>query len=273
VVADALILYGRAAALFPGDAEIEQAFARCRTESDRRAERSSRLRDLYTEALDAFAAGDLRRSRERLDEMLAIAPEDADGATMRARVETALAARVAELARRATAGADAGRFEEAESALAAARGLDAGAAAVTAASERLRRARRDAEVGTSSGNVAAQPAPVVAAPQLSVKRRREVADLYLRGVEAAEAGRADDAVRYWELVFSADPAHENVAGFLKREYLLRGLEAFSRGQLEDAVRTWERARAIDPSDGRVQGYLARASEQLARSRQILGESR
>ena len=85
--------------------------------------------------------------------------------------------------------------------------------------------------------------------------------------------RPDDALRYWELVWLADPDYQNVAEFLKREYLLRGLDAFSRGQLDDAIGLWESALNVDPDDEKTLGYLARAREQAARTREILGTQR
>jgi len=52
---------------------------------------------------------------------------------------------------------------------------------------------------------------------------------------------------------------------------MRGLESFSRGDLQRAVAQWEKALEVDPTDERTVGYLARAREQLARAREILGE--
>jgi cytochrome c-type biogenesis protein CcmH/NrfG len=110
----------------------------------------------------------------------------------------------------------------------------------------------------------------VAPPALSKKKRKEIADLYERGMEAMEDERADDALRYWELVWLADPDYLSVADYLKREYLLRGLESFSKGRLEEAVGLWERALKVDPEDDKTLGYLQRAREQQMRTREILG---
>ena len=277
-LADALILYGRALVLTPEDADIAGAAQRCREESDLRQERTVRIRGLYGEALDAFAAGDLLRARERLQAMREIAPEDADGQTLLVRTEAAIVTRVAELVQQARQATTDGRFREAEDRLAAARSLDASDSALGAATERLRRAVREAEsratslaAATDSSGTPKAGGPTVAAPTLSRKKQREIADLYLRGVEAAQGGRSEDAIRYWELVWGSDPAYESVAEFLKREYLLRGLDSFSHGALDEAIRTWEKAREVDPTDERTQGYLARAREQRDRSRQILGD--
>lgn len=274
-LADAMILYARAVALAPDDAGLVAAATRCREASDLREERDARVRALHGEALDAFAAGDYRRSRDRLHTLLEVSPDDADGRTLLVRAEAAIALRVGDLVQQARDASAEGRYDDAEARLDAARSLDPGAAAVATAAERLRRAVRDAEArarATRDGERDA-PSPAPAPPAVSRKKQREIADLYLRGVEAAEAGQAEDAIRYWELVWSADPAYEQVAAFLKREYLLRGLDAFSRGRLDDAIDLWERARTVDPTDERTLGYLARAREQSDRSRQILGGSR
>jgi tetratricopeptide (TPR) repeat protein len=111
---------------------------------------------------------------------------------------------------------------------------------------------------------------VAKGPALSQKKRQEIAGIYRLGREAMDAKRPEDAIRYWEIVWAADPGYENVAEFLKREYLLRGLEAFSRGRLDEAIEVWEKARDVDPTDERTLGYLSRAREQLTRSREILG---
>ena len=105
-------------------------------------------------------------------------------------------------------------------------------------------------------------------PQLE---REEIADLYRRGNAAAQAGRSDDALRYWELVWSAQPGYQQVDEYLKREYLMRGMEVFAAGRLEEAANLWEKALRVDPDDKRAMGYLARAEEQLARTREILKE--
>jgi cytochrome c-type biogenesis protein CcmH/NrfG len=64
-----------------------------------------------------------------------------------------------------------------------------------------------------------------------------------------------------------------VADYLKREYLSRGMEAFAAGRLEAAVDHWEKVLRIDPGDARARGYLARAQQQVARSREIVGANR
>ena len=89
---------------------------------------------------------------------------------------------------------------------------------------------------------------------------------------AMQQGRSDDALRFWEIVWSADPHYFQVADYLKREYLTRGMEAFARGQLDEASSFWRRALAVDPTDARAAGYLERAQKQKSRTREILGSS-
>ncbi|MFO7608821.1 MAG: PorV/PorQ family protein [Candidatus Krumholzibacteriia bacterium] len=103
---------------------------------------------------------------------------------------------------------------------------------------------------------------------LPPSRRAQIADLYRKGVVAAESGRRDDAARCWELVWSAAPDYRQVGDFLKQEYLARGMEAFAAGRLDAAVTSWEKALEVDPDDPRALGYLARAHEHLDRLREV-----
>ena len=82
--------------------------------------------------------------------------------------------------------------------------------------------------------------------------------------------RLDDALRYWELVWSLRPGYKRVDEYLKREYLMRGMEFFASGKLDDAVNCWQRVLQVDPKDSRATGYIARARTQQARTREILG---
>jgi tetratricopeptide (TPR) repeat protein len=84
------------------------------------------------------------------------------------------------------------------------------------------------------------------------------------------AGRNDDALRYWELIWSSRPTYREVTAFLKREYLTRGMEAFATGRLDEAIGQWERVVRMDPNDDRARGYLDRAEKARSRSREILG---
>jgi tetratricopeptide (TPR) repeat protein len=84
-----------------------------------------------------------------------------------------------------------------------------------------------------------------------------------------KAERTQDALRYWELVFSIDPEYLQVREYLKREYLMGGMDSFAAGRLEDAVTYWEKALRLDPTDEKAIGYLAGARQQLSRTREIL----
>ena len=128
---------------------------------------------------------------------------------------------------------------------------------------------QDAAAASSKAPARNSTRPVAKAPKLSREKREEIANLYRLGGEAVESERSDDAIRYWEIVWSADPTYQNVADLLKREYLIRGLEEFSNGRLEGAIAFWEKARDLDPKDKRALGYLSRAREQQSRSREIL----
>ena len=127
-------------------------------------------------------------------------------------------------------------------------------------------------VPPARGGEAAAP-PAGRRPELSETRRREIADLYRRGVAAVEAGRSREAVGYWEIVWAADPGHQRVGEYLKREYLTQGMEAFAAGSLDEAVSCWEKALRVDPGDKRAAGYLERARQQRARIEQMLGSAR
>jgi cytochrome c-type biogenesis protein CcmH/NrfG len=85
---------------------------------------------------------------------------------------------------------------------------------------------------------------------------------------AFEEGRLEDAIRFWEIVWAADPEYPGVGESLKREYLTLGIEAFASGRLELAVSNWEKVLRLDPSDDRASGYLARAHQQLSQIRRI-----
>jgi len=110
-------------------------------------------------------------------------------------------------------------------------------------------------------------------PPISKQTEREVEALYKRGLQAMSERRAEEALRYWELVWSLHPGYQNVDDLLKREYLTRGMEYFASGRLEEAMSYWERALRIDPTDERAKGYLARARTQMERTRELMGETR
>ncbi|MGH2570647.1 MAG: tetratricopeptide repeat protein, partial [bacterium] len=269
--ADALILYGKVLADDPSHRTAIEGRDRCRARSDERAERTARIGRFFSAALDAFASGDLASARARLREILELAPEDTEAATMLARTDAAIAVRVTDLLDRARRNLDRGLLADAEAALDEARGLGAASSALASLTAELGKAEEGMSAKAGWRRTTGDPAPSPKAPALSRKKRKEIEDLYRLGQEALDAGEHDDAMRYWELVWLADPSHQNVADYLKQEYLMRGLEAFSRGNLDRAIEQWEKALDVDPADEKTVGYLARAREQVTRAREILGE--
>lgn len=226
--------------------------------------------------MDAFANEDLAAARSGFRAVLRTEPTDDEAARMLQRTEQAIARRAEGLAEQAGRAQRAGDLDGAQAWLAEAQALDRDAPGVAQAALALARARQVAEATRAArGSAPADSAPTparraAAAPgQLS---DREVEELYQRGLAALRAQRSDDALRYWELVWSARPGYREVAACLKREYLTRGMESFAAGRLDDAMAQWERVLRVDPTDERARGYLARAQQQRAHSREILGGS-
>ena len=85
-----------------------------------------------------------------------------------------------------------------------------------------------------------------------------------------ENGSADQAVHFWELVWSLDPDYLQVSEYLKQYYLTRGMESFVAGQLQAAVRSWESAVRVAPNDSKARGYLQRAQDQIKRLDRMAG---
>jgi len=255
--------WARVVGTAPGDTAAAEARRRCQEESDRRAARSVAVRARYAKALEALAADDLVTARQRFEEIVAADPGDRDAAAQLAKTRQMIAERIAALLAQAERRLQSGDTAGAEGSLARARrldpraeGLDAMAAAIERAAGRNHRTQAPSEPSPSSAS--------------SASRRRDVEDLYRRGMTAMSEGRNDDALRYWELVWSMDPAHPRVGELLEREYLVRGMDAFGAGRYEQAIATWEKALRIDPDDPRTLGYLARAQTQLERTRRMVG---
>ena len=275
----AAITYGRALALVPEDSVAAVGLQRARLEGDRRAARGAEIRQRFASALDAFGRDDLATARQEFAGILAIAPADSESRAMLERVDLAISRRVAALLPQAGSLIQGGQLKDADDLLARVRALDPRALGLAATEAALLGRQQDiaagrpAQPGRARRHANAGPGRP-ASPALSPAQQREIADLYRRGVMAMERGRADDAVRYWELVRSMHPGYERVDQYLVREYQTRGMEAFATGRLEEAVSIWEKARGVDPADVRTLGYLARAREQLAHTKQISGgESR
>ncbi|TMQ70226.1 MAG: hypothetical protein E6K81_13150 [Candidatus Eisenbacteria bacterium] len=264
----AIVAFGGALSLAPDDSAAAAGSARCRAESDARALRSATTRQMFAAALDAFGGDRLPAARDGFQRILGLVPEDQDASTMLRRTNEAIAKRVAGLLRETARSLEGGRTDEATELLDQATALDPQAAGLVAARGAVSRAQAATPAGRAAA--AAKPAPRAAAgPALSTK---ELELLYRRGMTAMQQGRSDDALRFWEIVWSSDPRYAQVSDYLKREYLTRGMEAFARGQLDEASAFWRRALAVDPTDAKAAGYLERAQKQKSRTRQILGSN-
>ncbi len=268
----ASLSYRAALDLMPRHPMMLEGLARCLAAGHRRAQRSEALHARFAEALDAFGAGDFLLARDGFRAILDIEPTDDDAAAMLRRSEEALDDRITSLLEQASRFGDRAFFDEADELLAQVAALDDADPRLAALRAKLASDRRAAvrtEVADSPGEVApAEVAIVNAARSLSDRERREIEVLYRQGLAAAEAGNRDDALRFWELVWSRRPGYRQVDSYLLREYLMRGMEIFASGRLEEAATLWEKALAVDPDDLRARGYLNRAREQLARSEEI-----
>jgi tetratricopeptide (TPR) repeat protein len=250
--AGALLAYQDCLMVDPDHAEAKAGLARATAAGERLSQRNDQVRNLARRAMESYGAGDLQAARERYAEALALAPHDPELQQLARHVDDAIRMRADVAAAQKAARAAAARADETTRAAA--------------------RPEPDETPGTG-GSVAATAAPTPSFADLSQTRRNEIAELYGRGVAAAKAGRRDDAIRYWELVWSAAPDYQNVAGHLKQEYQARGMDAFAEGRLDRAVEIWEQALAFDPADQRTQGYLERAREHRARIRKIRDSGR
>ena len=271
--ADAVLLWGRILVLAPGDAAAKAGQVRSQSLSDQRAARSQQIRKEFARAMEAFTAEAFAAARQGFLRVLELNPGDAEAYEMLERTEKASARRTQstlQLAERLLAD---GVLDEANRLLEQARALDPSAPGLEVLAARLRAASQaqaarttatTTTTATGSESHAGQPAP------LTPERRQELDELYRRGVAAMQEGRSEDAVRYWELVWSFAPDFERVREHLKREYMTWGLEQFARGSLETAIEYWQKALRVDPTDQRALAYLQRAQEQLSRTRQILG---
>jgi tetratricopeptide (TPR) repeat protein len=265
--AAAALAYDAAATLAPEAAEALAGAVRCRDQSDRLARRNDALRQRFAMGMDALVREDYPSARSHLQAVLDQDSQDREAQQMLRLVESALqkeTLRQVEHIERLIASRDlAGAETQLEQLHRAAPTLvDMG---------RLRASITRAR----TSEAARKPAVTAAAPasRISSMPDREVEELYRRGLEALRQGRSEEAVRFWELVWSNRPGHRQVADLLKREYLTRGMESFAAGRLEDALTQWNRVLEIDPADVRAGGYIERARRQMNRSREILGGTR
>jgi tetratricopeptide (TPR) repeat protein len=279
-LAGAMVTLHELLALAPGDEAATADLARLRTTSDDLAARSSELRKVFDEAMDAFATGDLRTARDGFARVASHDADDREAQAMLRRVAEASRLRATGLVQQARSLAQAGRYDEAEALLAEARDSDPEVEGLRAASEQVAQGRQEeeyerrrlarerarvAELAALAGQTGGGAAPAAA---LSAAERQELATLYQRGMTLMDQGQADEALRHWELVWSSDPEFEQVAAYLQEEYLNRGMEAYAGGRLADAVAIWENALRVAPDDQRTRGYLERARQQLARIREL-----
>jgi tetratricopeptide (TPR) repeat protein len=280
-LAAAAVSWRRALAADPDHGPARRGLQQVEAASDARAARSREIRERFHAALDAFAREDFPSARDGFAAVLDLSPEDPDAAAMLARTESALTRHAASEADAAVGLARAGRFDAARERLVAAERLDPAAPGLAAAASEVARLREKHALAALQGP-GSQPeaAPgarspgqdAVADPATDAardpERRRELDDLYRRGLLAMEAGRRAEAVRYWELVWNAAPDHERVRQYLTREYLAQGMESYASGALRQAVSAWEQALRVTPDDDRARGYLQRARQQLARMEKI-----
>jgi tetratricopeptide (TPR) repeat protein len=270
--AAAAATYAHALQRAPGDSAAARGERRSRAESDARGARTREIRARFGAAMDAFGAGDLPRARRGFLGVLAASPQDAEASAMLQRVERATAARLEQVLRQARWELDAGRLDEAARRLDEARALDAGAPPVAQMAAAIAQARATAGSTSTPAVAPGMVRPGTGVDGLPPQKRRELDDLYRRGLAALRQGRSDDAIRYWELVRSEAPGYPRLGESLVQEYLRRGLDVFAAGRLEEAVSLWEKALAIDPRDARARGYLERAQKQIGRRKELLGSN-
>ncbi|MCP4545043.1 MAG: hypothetical protein GY835_01100 [bacterium] len=274
-LASAEIEYRRSLTYAPGYQRALAGLARCQAESDRLAVRSEELRLRFSAAMDAFTEDRLIAASTIFAEILQTRPDDAEAAAMLVRIRQVIDQRIPVLLERAQDSIRAESFDRAEGHLDQVNAYDPAHPEL----ERLRNSLAEARLAATQRRADAtatsipveQVSPAPAKRELSTVDRRELADLYSRGQNAATAGRMDEALHYWELVWAKAPDYQQVAGYLLDEYLMRGMEVFAEGRLEDAVELWQQALRIDVADERALGYLARANEQLAHTREILND--
>ena len=282
------LTYGSILTLRPGDAGATAGQLRCRQASDQFAQRDSAIRTQFSAALHAFGVEDFIVARAGFQKVLELKPDDAEAQAMLKRTREAIELRARNLVNLAQ------RFIASDNAydpiplLEQARALDPstpGLAELTAQAKRLaqKREKKAREDTVPRRTIAARdksdPDAARLTAELATQKRRvdhertqEAEAMYARAMEAMQQGRSDEALRYWELAWGLQPSHAKTVEQLKREYLMRGMEAFATGNLPAAIAVWQKALDVDPSDQKVLGYLTRAQEQMARTREILGQT-
>ncbi len=272
---EASLLYSR---LLEIDAEHAKAGSRltyCRRMGDEQAARSEERGRQFAAAMDAFIADELATALAGFTRVVVLDANDAEAAAMRERTQSLIGRRIESLVDESGGLAKAGRFEQALDALARGDRLQPGTKAVTRARFLVEQMQREAlamRTAQATAEAAADEMPALVVPspalELDPEARQELEDLYRRGLAAIEDERADEALRYWEIVWSRDPGFERVSEHLKQEYTLRGMQHFASRELGEAIENWEAALRVDPNDERTNSYLERARERQTRSHAI-----
>jgi len=281
----AAISYQRCLVNAPDHAQAEQGLQRVSLRSSQLSARSAEIRKQFDAALEAYARGDLVEAKEGFAAILELQPDDREAAALLRNTTQTLDLRAGSLLEQAQAQAMAGNLVAARANLDKARimapthrGLAAATEAINAQERRRAAAAEASRLASQNNGPEAEVAPVQPAPvakpsfaSLSAKDKQEVADLYQSGLQAVEESRHDDAIRYWELVWSRAPDYQQVAENLKQEYLAQGMEAFADGHLDQSIEIWKRAQTVVPGDAKTNGYLARAYEHKSRIQEIKGD--
>ncbi len=273
--AGAMMILRRVLVIDADEPEALLMMERVRDASDRQAVRSAAIRELLDQAMDDFTAGSLLKAQAGFERVLEMNPEDAEARNMVARTSTAIDERVADLLYQTRILAQAGRIADAESRLVEVKTLDSEDSRLGAATAYVARRQRELVVaakqhdpGTGVGSSAAagisQPSPGSPPARLTEQQKQEMVELYSRGMRAMDAGNAEQAVHFFELVWEMDSSYQQVGENLKQHYLTSGMEAFVAGQLHAAVTEWENAVRVAPDDDKAQGYLRRARDQIKR---------
>jgi tetratricopeptide (TPR) repeat protein len=242
-------------------ARLDEAFQR------REAEQ---LDSLLAQAQSAEDRGDLVRAQDLLSTVAILYPGDQRLAAQQARVRGKVESEQRAERERSAISGEAARRRVAHTA--------DSLAADSAARHNTLAARERAKVPERRASVAPQPAASrstapPASGRASAIPANEIAAMYQAGLRASSQRRSEEARRYWEIVWYADPDYGQVREYLKREYLMSGMELFAAGKLEEAVDQWEKVLQVDPSDRRAAGYISRARTQQSRSREIVGDGR
>ncbi len=283
-LAEATIAYQRCLNSTPDHAEAANRLAAVSKLSNQEAARSDVIRKQFESALEAYAQGDFQKAKKGFTKVLEISPNDNEAEALLQSTMQTLELRADSLIDQAQAQALTGHFAEARTILQQVSQMSPGhmglANATQFVDEQERLLASAQEAARQAEHVSEpRPAPTVATAAviikptfaaLSAKDQKEVADLYIKGMQAVKNNRHEDAIRYWELVWSKAPDYQQVSQNLKQEYLDKGMEAFAEGRLDQSIEIWEKARNVAPNDARTQGYLARAYEHNSRIREIKG---